>query len=172
MGKNKIRLNICGCECVLNSEESESYIHSVGDEVQNTIEDMIANNDRISVVMAAIITALNYCDSARKAAAASDNLRSQIKDYLEDSSHARMDADESRREIERLKHEIQTLRARLDSTKPADSTAAADGKRPPIAPGAPVQRPQTGNYSTVHTGSGEPDQDQFITFFEKKGDEA
>ena len=72
------------------------------------------------ITMAATITALSYCDEAHKASDGADNLRSQIKDYLEDSSHARMEAEEAKREIERLKREIQTLRARLsDEDEPS-----------------------------------------------------
>ncbi|HBG55650.1 MAG TPA: cell division protein ZapA, partial [Ruminococcaceae bacterium] len=57
LSKNRIKLNICGCECVLCSEDSENYIRSVGDEVQKTMEDMMAKNQRISVTMAAVIAA-------------------------------------------------------------------------------------------------------------------
>ena len=55
------------------------------------------------MTMAAVLAALDYCDEAVKATESADNLRSQIKDYLEDSSQARMEADEARRENEKLK---------------------------------------------------------------------
>ena len=61
------------------------------------------DNPRLSVTMAAVLAALDYCDEAVKATESADNLRSQIKDYLEDSSQARMEADEARRENEKLK---------------------------------------------------------------------
>ena len=70
--------------------------------VENFIGRLMEANPRISLSMAAVIAALNFCDAAQKASDSADNLRTQIKDYLEDSSHARMDADESRKEIERL----------------------------------------------------------------------
>lgn len=166
MAKNKIKLVICGCECALCSDDSENYIRSIGDEVQKTIDGMMQHNERISVTMAAIIAALNYCDSSHKASASADNLRAQIKNYLEDSSHARMDAEESHRELERIKKENQTLRARLaaagDAVEPAES--------PAVTASAGSSPHQTGDFSRVESGA-DADQESFISFFEKKNDE-
>ena len=143
MVKNRIKLNICGCECVVGSDDSENYIRSIGDEVQKAIDGIMEKNGKVSVT----------------------NLRSQIKDYLEDSSRARTESEESRREIERLKREVQTLRSRLGES-------AEDGdKRPPVAPGAAVQHPQTGSYSRVKPNADPSLQEGFMSFFEKKTDE-
>jgi cell division protein ZapA (FtsZ GTPase activity inhibitor) len=168
LGKNRIKLNICGCECVISSEDSENYIRSVGDEVQKAINGTMDKNGRISITMAAIISALSYCDDSHKNSAAAENLRSQIKDYLEDSSKARMEAEEAKRETERLKREIQTLRSRLSGDDAADT--AAD-KRTPIAPGISTGHPQTGNFSRVQPKEGTSDPEGFMSFFEKKSDE-
>lgn len=136
MNKIKVRLNICGTECTLTSEDNETYVLALGDEVEKSIQSIMSKNDRVSLTLAAIITALSFCDESKKAVAAADNLRSQIKDYLEDSSRSRLEADEARREIERMKQEIQTLRARLSAGEAAQS-AERELVRP--APAAPVQ---------------------------------
>ena len=90
--------------------------------------------------MAAVLAALDYCDEAVKATESADNLRSQIKDYLEDSSQARMEAEEARREIEKLKKEVQTLgggwKARPPSRKRAFRFPA--GRWPPRRPFPPA----------------------------------
>lgn len=189
MGKNRVRLTICGTECVVSSDDTESYVRSVGEEVEKAIQDITDKNERVSLTMAAIITALSFCDDAHRASAAADNLRSQIKDYLEDSSRARLETEEARREMERMKKEIQTLRARLNTEgepvekaepapKPAHQAApAAKRPEPPARPAAPVQRP---NGQAIRTGGfarpqqapsqtpAETDMDGFMSFFEKK----
>ncbi|WP_444642779.1 cell division protein ZapA [Caproiciproducens sp. R1] len=172
MSKNRVKLNICGCECVISSDDSESYVRSIGDEVEKAMDDITGKNERVSITMAAVITALRYCDEAHKSAGGADNLRSQIKDYLEDSSHARMEAEEARREIERLKREIQTLRARLseDGEPAADMPAPEVRAQKPVVPGSPVQRPQAGSYSRVNPDI-TAEQEGFMSFFEKKNDE-
>ncbi|QEY35302.1 cell division protein ZapA [Caproiciproducens galactitolivorans] len=172
MSRNRVRLNICGCECVIGSDDSESYVRSLGEQVEKAIEDITGKNERVSITMAAIITALRFCDEAQKAAGGADNLRSQIKDYLEDASHARMEAEEAKREVERLKQEIQTLRGRLAENKGHEKDKPHEEPRvqKPIAVGAPVQKPQAGSYSRVQEGT-TAEQEDFINFFEKKNDE-
>ena len=110
---NKVKLTICGTDYFITSEDDESYIRSVGDEVNERMSTMLAENQRVSTTMAAVLCALSYADENRKANNTSDNLRSQIKEYLEDSQRSRLEADESKREVERLRRELQTLRLRL-----------------------------------------------------------
>ena len=141
MSKNRVRLTICGTECAIASEDTENYIRSIGDEVEKAIQEITEKNSRVSLTMAAIIAALGFCDESHRASAAADNLRSQIKDYLEDSSRARLETEESRREVERLKKEIQSLRAKLNAeTKPAPAEPVAAVPHPkPETPETSVQ---------------------------------
>ena len=169
MSKNRIKLNICGMDCVLSSEDGEAYARDMAKKVENLIGRLMEANPRISLSMAAVIAALNFCDAAQKASDSADNLRTQIKDYLEDSSHARMDADESRKEIERLKREIQTLRGRLNAPAAQEpiQRPAGGGPAAPVSPGvstarsvpAPVEQPKA-----VKPPEG---QQNFMDFFEK-----
>ncbi len=169
MSKNRIKLNICGMDCVLSSEDGEAYARDMAKKVENFIGRLMEANPRISLSMAAVIAALNFCDAAQKASDSADNLRTQIKDYLEDSSHARMDADESRKEIERLKREIQTLRGRLNAPAAQEPIQRPAGGGPAalVSPGvstarsvpAPVEQPKA-----VKPPEG---QQNFMDFFEK-----
>lgn len=111
--KNKVKLNICGSDYFLTSDEDESYIRSLGEEVDRRMYDLLNDNQRVSTTMAAVLCALEYADECRKANDTSDNLRAQIKDYLEDSQRSRLEADEAKREVERLRRELQGLRLRL-----------------------------------------------------------
>ena len=126
MSRNRIKLNICGVEFALTADDSESYIRAIAEEVETAVQDIVDRNDRISVTIAALLTALNYCDERHKAVDSADHLRSQIKDYLEDSARARTEADEARRESERLKKELQTLRARLSEQTEQAAKAAPE----------------------------------------------
>lgn len=166
MAKNRITLNICGCELTLSSEENETDVRAIGDEVQKAISGLMDKNGRISVTMAAVIAALDYCDASHKASAAADNLRSQIKNYLEDSSHARMDAEESHRELERVRRENQTLRARLAAA--GDAPESQPTRQP--AP-SPDPAPQPNAPAPEEKSAADADQETFMSFFEKKANE-
>lgn len=111
--KSKVRLNVCGMDYYITSEDEESYIRAIGDEVDRKMSDMMAGNTNVSTTMAAVISALSYADDAKKAQETADGLRAQIKDYVEETSRARLEADEAKREIERLRRELQGLRLRL-----------------------------------------------------------
>lgn len=111
--QSRVKLNIRGVEYSIVTDDSEEYTLSIGEEIDRRITGMMEANDRLSITMAAVMCALTYCDESRKATENADNLRSQVKDYLEDSARARVEADDAKREIDRLKRELQALRSRF-----------------------------------------------------------
>ena len=185
MSKNKVKLNICGCEFAISSDDSESYVRSISDEVGKSMEETMESNERISLTMAAVITALRFCDESHKSTSGADNLRSQIKDYLEDSSRARTETEDAKHEIERLKQEIEELHTQLSKnnetaqekedkpekaeTEPIEKTQDAVSKI--ISSGSSVEKPQEGSFARVEPKIDNlDDPDGFMSFFEKKND--
>lgn len=183
MSRNRIRLNICGAEFALTSDDSESYIHAIAEEVEAGITEMVEKNPHISITTAGIISALNYCDAQHKAEDAADNLRSQIKDYLEDSSRARTEADEARREVERLKRRCRPCgraspnrRSRWPRQRTAAERPGTGAARPAKArKGSPPQqgyaRPSREHIPGERAQTVVEDPEGFMSFFEKKDDE-
>lgn len=119
MEKNKVKLMVCGTEYSILTDDSAEYAAALGDELDEKISKTVKENFSISVTQAAVLAALEYCDLYKKAEKSADNLRGQIKDYLEDSARARMEVEVARREVERLSREVQKLQAKL----------AAEGKK-------------------------------------------
>ena len=116
--KNRTKLNICGSEYVINSDEPEIYVQELGHEIDRSIRNMMNNDPRVSTTMAAVLTAITLADEAHKANTSADNLRSQIKDYLSDNARARSETEEARREVERLRREIDELRRKNQNSNP------------------------------------------------------
>lgn len=112
MTTNKIKLNIVGTEYSIVSDEPVSYMTELGMQVDKDMRE-IMQDPRVSTTMAAVLVALNNADAVRKAESAADNLRSQMKGYLDDNARARMESDSTRREIERLREENRKLREHL-----------------------------------------------------------
>ena len=102
MATSKVRLNICGSSYVVNTSESEDYMN-----------ELMASSNSVSITTAAVMTALNYRDELEKASGSADNMRRQIKDYLEDAASAKMAAEEARRENASLKRRVDELERRL-----------------------------------------------------------
>ena len=97
--------------------QAEAKIRAQQKELDKEMRSIINENPSLSVTQAAVLTALDKADTCKKSTASSDNLRAQIKDYLEDSARARMEVDVARREIERLNREISSLRERIAENK-------------------------------------------------------
>ena len=184
MAKNRIKISILGSDYIIASEEEENYVRQIAAETEKRIAGITRDNPRLSVTMAAVLAALDYCDEAVKATESADNLRSQIKDYLEDSSRARTEADEARWEVERLKKEMQTLRARL-SEQTEQMAKATHGPQSAQEPERPAQqkpakaaprqqgyaRPSREHIPGERAQTVVEDPEGFMSFFEKKDDE-
>lgn len=115
--KNKIRLKICDIECVVNSEDNEDYVRALGYDVERTIQGLMGQNGRVSLAMAATIAALSYCDDVHKEITNSDNLRAQIKQYLDEATAAKEEAEQLRVENENLRAGMDELCADISDLK-------------------------------------------------------
>ncbi|MDR1254354.1 MAG: cell division protein ZapA [Oscillospiraceae bacterium] len=99
MEKCKVKVNICGLDYILSSDDSEKHVKTIVDEVSEHIDNIMQGNKKLTVPMAATLAALDFCDAAKKATYSTDNLREQIKDYLEDLA-------KTKKELEKLRQEV------------------------------------------------------------------
>ena len=104
---NRVSVNICGEEYTFVAEESATYMQKVGTYVSEKMEEVL-NTAKVGRTDAAILTAANIADELFKSQTASEQLRSQIKGYLDEASRAQS-------EVSELKREIFRLQQRLDS---------------------------------------------------------
>lgn len=103
---SRVKIEVCGTRYNIASSEPEAYVKDLGKHLNAQISEMLANNSTMSVNDALILTLLNYMDSYKKAEANTDHMRSQLTEYLEDAARYRIEADEAKREITRLKQEL------------------------------------------------------------------
>lgn len=111
MPTNKIRLEICGSTYVICTTDPEDYTLSLAQKLDKAMNEILTATPQASVTTAAVMTGLAYLDELEKSSASADNMRGQIKDYLEDAAKARLEAEEARRELERLRRELSYLRS-------------------------------------------------------------
>lgn len=109
MEKHTVKLNICGTDYYINTDDDVKYATDLGNEVDERLTKLLHENSRISVTQAAILLTLEYADMAKKSTDNADNLRGQIKEYLEDSARYKMEAEVARRDIERLSRELKNF---------------------------------------------------------------
>lgn len=109
----KVTLNICGTDYVVTTDEAPGYMQELGARVDASIRTLMNSNERTSLVMASVMTALMQADEAKKAVQSADNLRKQLKSFFDDSNRSRNETETLRREINRLKQEKEELERRL-----------------------------------------------------------
>lgn len=102
MEKKVHSLTIAGEEYRIVSDESTEYMQALAKELDQKITSVLRGS-RVSVTQAAILVALQYADEAGKNSGNADNLRAQLKSYLEDAAQAKSERDFYKRELERIK---------------------------------------------------------------------
>ena len=105
---NRVVISICGEEYTFIADESAAYMQKVGSYVSEKMEEVLSSA-KVGRTDAAILTAANIADELFKAQAASEQLRSQIKGYLDEAGRAQSEASELKREVFRLQQRLDNL---------------------------------------------------------------
>ena len=117
MSMNRVKMSVAGMDFTITTDEDPAYMSALGGDLNNKINRILRENDNISVTLAAMLVALDYSDKFVKTEDSADNLRKQLKEYLEESSSSRLKTDSAKREIDRLNREIEALKAQLADKK-------------------------------------------------------
>jgi cell division protein ZapA len=107
---NKIRITVGGIDYIIASEDDEIYVRKIGEELNVKLDDLARKNPYLSTTMVAVLAALEYCDTAKKATEMCEDVKAELKGTAEELACARLEIDGARREIERLNRENRQLR--------------------------------------------------------------
>ena len=102
---NRVVVTICGEDYTFVAEESTSYMQKVGSYVGDKMTEIL-NGAKVGRTDAAVLTAANIADELLKSQAAAEQLRSQIKGYLDEAGKAQAEVSELKREIFRLQQKL------------------------------------------------------------------
>ena len=102
--KNRVTVTIAGQEYTLVATEEEGYVEKVAQHVDTQMKQVL-EGARVSLVDGAVLTAVNIADEYFKEVEASENLRRQLKEYLEEATKLKMELSEAKREIFKLQNQ-------------------------------------------------------------------
>ena len=125
MPVTKVKLTICGSSYIVSTTDSEEYVNQLAERLDNDMTEIMTQNPSASVAASAVISALSYLDELNKNASSTDNMRAQIKDYLEDAAKAKLEAENARRQVEKLTAELNALKAQQAAAAQAAAEQAA-----------------------------------------------
>ena len=102
--KNRVKVTIGGRDFTLLAAEDEQYVQKVAAHVEKGLLEMI-QSAHLSLTDAAVMTAVNIADEYFKTLESAEHLRSQMKEYLEESSKMKQELAETKRTLLRLQQE-------------------------------------------------------------------
>ena len=105
---NRVVINICGEDYTFVAEESAAYMEKVGAYVSGKMQGVL-DGAKVGRTDAAVLTAVNITDELFKAQSASEQLRGQIKGYLDEAGKAQNQVSELKREVFRLQQKLEHL---------------------------------------------------------------
>lgn len=101
--KNRVTVSIVGQEYTLVGTEEEHYVQKVAGHVDAKVRAML-DESKVSLVDAAVLAAVNVADEYFKEVEAAENLRRQLKEYLEEATKLKLELSEAKREIFKLQN--------------------------------------------------------------------
>ena len=99
--QNRVTVTVGGLKYTLLAAEGEEYVHRVAAYVDEKLRETTKAGGS-SQMGCAVLTAINIADERFKEQEASENLRRQLKDLLEENSRLKGELSEAKREIFKL----------------------------------------------------------------------
>lgn len=103
---NRITVTIGSQSYTLLSEEDPSYVHSIATQINQELS-QVTEHAHLSTADAAILTSVNLTDKFFKEREAADNLRRQLKEYLDEGSRLKNEISDLKREVFRLQRQLE-----------------------------------------------------------------
>ena len=91
---NRVTMTICGQDYTLVADESAAYMQKVGAKMTELME-----GAHFSRSDAAVLAAINLADELFKQQEGSENLRRQLKTYLDEATAAKNEASDLKRQL-------------------------------------------------------------------------
>lgn len=101
--KNKVTVTIAEREYTLVGTEDEAYVRQVAAYVDKQVTEIMASA-RVALADGAVLAAVNVADELLKEREGAENLRRQLKEYLEEATKLKLELSEAKREIFKLQN--------------------------------------------------------------------
>ena len=160
MEKRKVRMSICGVELTITTENTEEEALSAAAALEEYMKSLMTYNNRVSTTVASILTALRYYDEAQAVHKENADLRDQLKRCGESLEQASRELQHMQKQNGNLEEELRLTRLHL---KPGTDTADAVSAQTKNF----VTAKPSGRYIKKTLDDIVPEQQNFITFFEK-----
>ena len=95
---NRVTMSICGEDYTLVADENAAYMEKIGSMVDKKMQELMTEA-HVSRNDAAVLAAVNLADELCKAQEGSENLRRQLKSYLDEANAAKNEISDLKRQL-------------------------------------------------------------------------
>lgn len=95
---NRMTVSICGVEYTLLADENAAYMEKVGELVDQKMSELM-DEAHMGRGDAAVLAAVQLADELLKSHETADNLRRQLKTYLDEAATAKNEISELKRQL-------------------------------------------------------------------------
>ena len=101
--KNRVTVTIAEQEYTLIADQDTAAVEKIAAHVDGKVREVMEGS-RLSLADSAILAAMNIAEEYFKEMEASENLRRQLKEYLEEGAKVKQELSEAKREIFKLQN--------------------------------------------------------------------
>lgn len=105
---NRVSVKICGEDYTILTEDPAEYTQKVGAYVGEKMQEILSGS-RTGRLDAAVLAAMNIADELFKVRMQDEQLRAQVKGYLDDAGKSKAQVSELKRENFRLQQRLDKL---------------------------------------------------------------
>lgn len=109
----KVRVEICGKEFTLITREDEDYVRDLAKRITKAVDEIIRDTPSLNVSSALSLVCMDYADDLAKGQQNADNLRQQIREYVNEAGRAQSEVESLKKEIEEKERIIEDLKSKL-----------------------------------------------------------
>ncbi|MBE5039773.1 cell division protein ZapA [Ructibacterium gallinarum] len=113
MENKKVEVKINNVEYTLLTNESEEYVQRVALLVNKRMAQIQEGNKQLSTAMTAVLTSINIADELLKNEGVLDNIRLELKRYMEEAQRSGEELEAKKLEVEKLKEDMHKLQIEL-----------------------------------------------------------
>lgn len=113
MENKRVEVKINNVEYLLVTNEPEEYVQRVALLVNKRMAQVQGENKQLSTAMTAVLAAINLADDLLKNESVLDNIRNELKLYLEESKTKGEELEAKKLEVETLKEDMHKLQIEL-----------------------------------------------------------
>lgn len=95
---NRVTMSICGEDYTLVAEENAAYMEKIGSLVDRKMQELMSQA-HVSRNDAAVLAAINLADELCKVQDSTENLRRQLKSYLDEANAAKNEVSDLKRQL-------------------------------------------------------------------------